>query len=130
MKLLIMQFYQTSYHFIPLRCKYSPQHPVLKYPQSELLTVFLNTPQLNKMLQLFSVELHEKIVVFGALQRVMRKHAWYISVQYPGISLVGLRKTTKHLSQDTRYPGRDSIWGSPECNSRGIIALAYFLRVR
>jgi hypothetical protein len=30
MKLLIMQFSPTSYHFIPLRSKYSPQHPVLK----------------------------------------------------------------------------------------------------
>jgi hypothetical protein len=28
MKLLIMQFSPTSYHFIPLRSKYSPQHPV------------------------------------------------------------------------------------------------------
>jgi hypothetical protein len=31
MKLLIMQFFPTSYHFIS---KYSPQHPVLKHPQS------------------------------------------------------------------------------------------------
>jgi hypothetical protein len=34
MKLLIMQFSQTSCHFISLRSKYSPQHPVLKHPQS------------------------------------------------------------------------------------------------
>jgi hypothetical protein len=34
MKLLIRQFSRTSYHFIPLRSKYSPQHPVLKYFQS------------------------------------------------------------------------------------------------
>jgi hypothetical protein len=34
MKLLIMQFSPTSYHFISLRSKYSPQHPVLKHPQS------------------------------------------------------------------------------------------------
>jgi hypothetical protein len=33
MKLLIMQFSPTSCHFIPLRSKYSPQHPVLKHPQ-------------------------------------------------------------------------------------------------
>jgi hypothetical protein len=32
MKLLIMQFPPLSCHFIPLRTKYSPQHPVLKHP--------------------------------------------------------------------------------------------------
>jgi hypothetical protein len=32
MKLLIMQFSPTTYHFIPLRLKYSPQHPVLRHP--------------------------------------------------------------------------------------------------
>jgi hypothetical protein len=37
MKLLIMQFSPTSCHFISLRSKYSPQHPVLKHPQSILL---------------------------------------------------------------------------------------------
>jgi hypothetical protein len=31
MKLLIMQFSPISRHFISLRTKYSPQHPVLKY---------------------------------------------------------------------------------------------------
>jgi hypothetical protein len=31
---LIMQFSPTSYHFISLRSKYSPQHPVLRYPHS------------------------------------------------------------------------------------------------
>jgi hypothetical protein len=31
MKLLIMQFSQTSYHFIPHQFKYSPQHPVFKH---------------------------------------------------------------------------------------------------
>jgi hypothetical protein len=34
MKLLIMQFSVTSRHFISLRIKFSPQHPVLKHPQS------------------------------------------------------------------------------------------------
>jgi hypothetical protein len=37
MKLLIMQFSPTSCHFISLRSKYSPQHPVLKRPQSVCL---------------------------------------------------------------------------------------------
>jgi hypothetical protein len=35
MKLLIMQFSPTSYHFISLWTKYSPQHPVLKPLLSE-----------------------------------------------------------------------------------------------
>jgi hypothetical protein len=32
-----MQFSPTSHHVIPLRSKYSPQHPVLKHPQSMFL---------------------------------------------------------------------------------------------
>jgi hypothetical protein len=36
-KLLIMQSSSASRHFLPLRFKYSPQHPVLKRPQSMLL---------------------------------------------------------------------------------------------
>jgi len=34
MKFLIMQSSPASYHFLPLRSKYSPQHPVLKHSQS------------------------------------------------------------------------------------------------
>jgi hypothetical protein len=34
MKLLVMQLSPPSRHSIPLRSKYSPQHPVLKHPQS------------------------------------------------------------------------------------------------
>jgi hypothetical protein len=37
MKLVIKQFSPASYHFIPLRSKYSPQHPVLKHPHSVFL---------------------------------------------------------------------------------------------
>jgi hypothetical protein len=33
---------------------------------------------------------------------------------YPGIRLEGLRKTTKNLSQDSRYPGGDFNPGPPE----------------
>jgi hypothetical protein len=29
-----MQFFPPCRHFIPLRSNYSPQHPVLKHPQS------------------------------------------------------------------------------------------------
>jgi hypothetical protein len=36
MELLITRFYLASCHFIPLRSKYSPKHPVLKHPQSVL----------------------------------------------------------------------------------------------
>jgi hypothetical protein len=32
-----MQFPPISHHFFPLRFKYSPQHPVLKHPQSMFL---------------------------------------------------------------------------------------------
>jgi len=31
-------FSLASCHFLPLRFKYSPQHPVLKHPQSMLLS--------------------------------------------------------------------------------------------
>jgi len=34
MKLLIILFSPFSCYFLPLRSKYSPQHPVLKHPQS------------------------------------------------------------------------------------------------
>jgi hypothetical protein len=38
MKLLMLQFSAVSRHFVSLRSKYSPQHPVLKHPPSiELL---------------------------------------------------------------------------------------------
>jgi len=37
MKLLIMQSSPASRHFLPLRSKHSPHHPVLKHPQSTLL---------------------------------------------------------------------------------------------
>jgi len=37
MKLLISQSSQTSLHFLPLRSKYSPQHPVLKQPHPMFL---------------------------------------------------------------------------------------------
>jgi hypothetical protein len=37
MNLLIMQCPPISLHFISLRNKYSPQHPVLKRPQSVFL---------------------------------------------------------------------------------------------
>jgi hypothetical protein len=34
---LLCFFFSNSYHFIPLRSKHSPQHPVLKHPQSMFL---------------------------------------------------------------------------------------------
>jgi hypothetical protein len=33
-----VQFSPASYYFIPLVSKYSPQHPVLKHPQSKLFS--------------------------------------------------------------------------------------------
>jgi hypothetical protein len=44
MKFLIMQFYPTSSHLISLRSKYSPQHPVLRHPQSMFLLQQLRFP--------------------------------------------------------------------------------------
>jgi hypothetical protein len=37
MTFLIMQSSSASGHFLPLECKYSPQYPVLKHPQSTFL---------------------------------------------------------------------------------------------
>jgi hypothetical protein len=37
-KLPILQLSPLSRYFIPFRSKYSPQHPVLKHPQSVLLS--------------------------------------------------------------------------------------------
>jgi hypothetical protein len=34
MKLLIMHFSPAFYYLIPLRSKYSPQHSILRHPQS------------------------------------------------------------------------------------------------
>jgi hypothetical protein len=39
MKFFIMQFSPTSHHFISFRSKYSPQHSVLRHPQSMFLNV-------------------------------------------------------------------------------------------
>jgi hypothetical protein len=40
MKLLFMQFSLTSRHFSSPRSKYSPQHPVLRHPQSMFLPYY------------------------------------------------------------------------------------------
>jgi hypothetical protein len=53
MKLLIMQFHPISRHFISLRSKYSPQHPVLKHPQ-----VFV--PPLMSQNKFHTIENHRK----------------------------------------------------------------------
>jgi hypothetical protein len=43
MQLLIMQLSPTTRHFIPLRSKYSPKHPVLKYPKSMFFPMIAKT---------------------------------------------------------------------------------------
>jgi hypothetical protein len=43
MKLLIMQSYPVSRHFLPLRSKYSPQPPVLKHSQSMFILYCVRT---------------------------------------------------------------------------------------
>jgi hypothetical protein len=46
-----------------------------------------------------------------------RKRSWPNLRYYPGICL-GLRKTTKNLSQDSRTPGRDLNPGPPKYEAR------------
>jgi hypothetical protein len=50
-----MQLSPTSYYFIPLWSKYSPQHPVLKHPQSMFLPYYICLGLLNCLLQYFEV---------------------------------------------------------------------------
>jgi hypothetical protein len=47
-----------------------------------------------------------------------RKRSWPNLRNYPGIRLEGLRKTTEHLSQDSRSPRRDLKPGHPEYEAR------------
>jgi hypothetical protein len=49
-----MQFSPTSLHFIAVRSRYSPQHPVLKHPQSTLTPI---THKLNVSGQLWTFSL-------------------------------------------------------------------------
>jgi hypothetical protein len=49
MKLLVMQLSPPSRHSIPLWSKYSPQHPVLKYPQFIFLP-YCQTPRFTLLL--------------------------------------------------------------------------------
>jgi hypothetical protein len=53
-KLLVMQFAPNYYHFIHLRSKYSPQHPVLKYPQSTFLCERLSFTPIQSYRQNYS----------------------------------------------------------------------------
>jgi hypothetical protein len=46
-----------------------------------------------------------------------RKRTWLISRHYPDISSEGLMKSTKHISQYSRCPGRDSNPASTEYRS-------------
>jgi hypothetical protein len=46
-----------------------------------------------------------------------RKLSWLNVRCYPGICLARLRKTTKHLIQNSWSPGLDLIPGFPECNA-------------
>jgi hypothetical protein len=63
MKLLIMQFPPISCQFISLQSKYSPQHPVLKHPQS----VFL-LRQFNVLRQSIFCSLLSKIAYYSHSQ--------------------------------------------------------------
>jgi hypothetical protein len=60
MKLLIMQSSPASCHFLFLRSKYSPQHPVLKYPQCYVLQLAGGTnfhTHTKQQVELYSLKL-------------------------------------------------------------------------
>jgi hypothetical protein len=46
------------------------------------------------------------------------KRSWLNRGHYPGICLAGLRKTTRHFSQDIQCPGQGSNRAYPEYKSR------------
>jgi hypothetical protein len=53
-----MQFSPISRHFIPLRSKYSPQHPVFKHPHtSQKLILFVETAARNAIPTMSSLNL-------------------------------------------------------------------------
>jgi hypothetical protein len=64
MKLIIMQFSPASYHFAPLKPKYSPQHSVRKYPHS--------FPQCDTKFHTYT-KLHLHILVFMFLENRRRE---------------------------------------------------------
>jgi hypothetical protein len=43
-----MQFSPACYYFIPLRSKYSPQHPVLKHLQSVFFKILVKIPEIKR----------------------------------------------------------------------------------
>jgi hypothetical protein len=55
MKLLIMQFPPIFRHIIPPRSKYSPQHPVLKHPQSMFLPILQQAMKTLRRMKRLSV---------------------------------------------------------------------------
>jgi hypothetical protein len=65
MKLLIMQFPPISRHMIPLWSN-SPQHPVLKHPQS----MFLDSKREDKR---FWTELYHSVYTFNKLTPLVTK---------------------------------------------------------
>jgi hypothetical protein len=40
MKLFIMQFHLASYHCLPIRPKYLPQHPILEHSEVNVFLLF------------------------------------------------------------------------------------------
>jgi hypothetical protein len=67
-----MQFSPLSRHFIPLRTKYSPQHPVLEHPQSVVYICFrlkcnLLSSHHSSSLHVSAVEGHHQVLsVYGS----------------------------------------------------------------
>jgi hypothetical protein len=73
MKFLIMQSSPASHHFFPLRSRYSPQHPILKHPQSvfffnvrdQVSHPYKTTDRIRRFLVFMVVKVH---VVFWVIK--------------------------------------------------------------
>jgi hypothetical protein len=67
-----MQFPPVSRHIIPLRSKYSPQHPVLKHPQTAIYTDQNSTRNLHRSI---SQDIISSCVVYRVVfSRVVTRH--------------------------------------------------------
>jgi hypothetical protein len=59
-----------------------------------------------------------------------RKRSWPNLRHYPGSCPEGLRKTTKNLSQDSLFPGRDSVLSSQQTYHVSITNISHLNVIR
>ena len=89
-----MQFSPLHCHFVSLRPKYPPQHPILRQPQPMFL------PQCERPSKISHVKVSNSThSVRRFIAEVMTKRS---------ISLQRLRKTTENIGQNSRFLGYDS----------------------